>query len=128
MSLSSFLACTLLNTGCILFIMFNAFVRCELPRRTPFIAKMVAPFCLSSSVRALIELQLQEEDSSKLALAKVICSYLWIYLMAFMLLFIMLEIALEIFPMSNFCSALCGFIGNNIRENGVNKKTVRYRV
>jgi hypothetical protein len=126
MILSSYISCSLITLGAILFFAFDAAVKCNIPKRVPFLAKLIAPFCLSSSIRALIESDTSAGDGFS-DTAKIVASYCWIYLMAFMFLFALLESCLvDIFPVFTCCNSFGEFFVKNFRESGVNKKTVRF--
>ena len=71
------------------------------------VPKIVAPFCLSSAVRALIESSSGDDFSGS---AKIVMSYFWIYLVAFMLLIHLIETCLDIFPVLSCCDSFWEFL------------------
>ena len=109
MVISSYVSCGLLSLATILWVVFDAVVHCNIPTPMPLITKVVAPFCLSSSVRALIDPSAGEFDDFA-GSAKIVTSYFWIYLIAFMLLLHLIETCLDIFPVLSCCDSFCEFL------------------
>ena len=107
--ISSYVSCGLLSLATILWVVFDAVVHCNIPTPMPLITKVVAPFCLSSSVRALIDPSAGEFDDFA-GSAKIVTSYFWIYLIAFMLLLHLIEACLDIFPVLSCCDSFCEFL------------------
>ncbi len=124
MIISSFVSCGVLSVGVIVYVIYHSAIRCKVGCRIPFLAKFIAPFCLSSATRALIEANAKDSDFANSA--KIVASYFWIYLIAFLLLFALLETCIDLYPVYTCCSSLWHFITKNIKESGVNKKTVRF--
>jgi hypothetical protein len=61
--------------------------------------------------------------------AKTFVAYLWLHLIFLMLMIEVVRAAAYLNPFisaSKFCSYLCQFISKNVREEGVNRKTVRF--
>ena len=107
--ISSYVSCSLISLGTIIVVVFDSVVRCNIPTPMPLIAKIMAPFCLSSSVRALIDSSAGESDDFA-GSAKIVTSYFWIYLIAFMLLLHLIEACLDIFPVLSCCDSFCEFL------------------
>ena len=84
--------------------------------------KIVAPFCLSSAVRALIASSSGDDFSGS---AKIVMSYFWIYLVAFMLLIHLIETCLDIFPVLSCCDSFWEFLTRNLNltpYSGLNER------
>ena len=61
--------------------------------------------------------------------AKTIVAYLWLHLISLMLMIEVVRAAAYLNPFSSaskFFSMSCQFISKNVREEGVNRKTVRF--
>ena len=56
---------------------------------------------------------------------QTVTTYLYLYLLAVLFVSFAVEAAFEVLPLPRFCVVLCAFLGKNMREDGVNKKTVR---
>ena len=52
--ITSYISCSLISLGSIIWVVFDSVVSGNIPTPMPLLAKIVAPFCLSSSVRALV--------------------------------------------------------------------------
>ena len=109
MIISSYVSCSLISLGTIIWVVFDSVVQCNIPTPMPLVAKIVAPFCLSSSVRALIDSSAEESDDFA-GSAKIVTSYFWIYLIAFMLLLHLIETCLHVFPVLSYCDSFCEFL------------------
>ncbi len=127
-------SCQLLTLGVLAYLSFQmcplGFVGLFSHAPLPVGVRLLGPFILSASVRSLLEVGARGGADtvawSGLFTLQSVASYTWMYLVSLLLLLWILEEIVSTTRHREKRTAVWRFFVENIRENGVNKKTVRF--